>query len=46
MYQMQKIRIEIKTKIPAHTNTGKATQLIVDNWRNKTTDIADSNREA
>lgn len=43
---MRKTKIEIKTNIAVYANAYKATQLAANNWCNKTTSMADSNREA
>ena len=43
---MQKTRIEIRADIAVHAIAHKAAQLVVDNWRNETTDMANSNGEA
>ncbi len=43
---MRKTRIEIRANIAARADARKAAQLAVDNWRDKTIDMADSDREA
>ncbi len=40
---MRKTKIEVRANIIIYTDTGKAIWLAVDDWRNKTTDKADSN---
>ena len=44
--QMRKTRIEVKANIAARADACKTAQLVVDNWRNKTTDMTDSNGKA
>lgn len=43
---MQKTRIEIRANIAIYADACKAAQLAVNNWSNKTIDIADNNRKA
>ena len=43
---MQKTRIEVWANIAAHTDSCKAAQLTVENWCNKMTNMANSNKEA
>ena len=43
---MRKTRIKVKANITAYADAYKATRLIVDNWRDKTTNIANSDGKA
>ncbi len=43
---MRKTRIEVKVDIAARADAREAARLAVDDWRDETTDIADSDREA
>ncbi len=43
---MWKTRIEVRADIAARTDTREAARLAVDDWRDETTDMADSDREA
>ncbi len=43
---MRKTRIEVRANIAAHADACKAAQLAVDNWRNETTDMTNSDGEA
>lgn len=43
---MQKTRIEVKVNIATYANACKVAQLTIDNWRDKTTDIADNDKKA
>ena len=43
---MQKTKIEVKANIATHADARKTAELTVDNWCDKTIDMADSNREA
>lgn len=44
--QMQKIRMEVRANIITHANACKVAWLAVDNWGNKTTGMANNNKEA
>ena len=44
--QMRKTKIEVRADIAARADARKAAWLAVDNWGDKTTDLADSNGEA
>lgn len=46
VYQMWKARIEVRANIASFADVRKATWLVVNNWRNETTDIAKSNGKA
>ncbi len=43
---MRKTSIKVKADIAAHADARKAARLTVNNWRNKTIDMANSNGEA
>ena len=43
---MRKMKIEIRTNIAVYADAHKTTQLAVDDWFDKTIDIANSNEEA
>lgn len=43
---MEKTKIEIRANIAARADACKAARLAIDNWGNKTTDIAYSDGEA
>lgn len=43
---MRKTRIEVRDNIAARADAREAARLAVDDWRDKTTDMADSNGEA
>ncbi len=46
MCQMRKTRIEVRADIATRSDAREVARLVVDDWRNKTTDIADSDVEA
>lgn len=43
---MQKTRIEVKADIAAYPDTREVAWLAADNWRNKATKLADSDKKA
>lgn len=46
MCQIRKTRIKLQANIVPRANTRKAARFAIDNWCNKTTDMANSNRKA